>query len=176
MPSCADPPRACSAKPTGRSAARRLAIASGVRKCYGRDIFACRLASVRSSSLRAATGHPAVADRPSVVSRYSSQRARRRSLRCAGQRYQNSPSGRRRHAARQRRYRGRDKKVTHHGSPPPRGDDLLASGSPVSASDAAALEDRPRRTITHCHWCGRRCPQLIRQGFLRRRGHRRDRL
>jgi hypothetical protein len=66
--------------------------------------------------------------------------------------------------------------VTHHGSPPPPADDLLAPGSPVSASDAAVLEDRPRQTITHCHWCARRCPQLVRQGFLRRRAHRRDRL
>jgi hypothetical protein len=66
--------------------------------------------------------------------------------------------------------------VTHHGSPPPLPDDVLAPGSPVSASDAAASEDRPRRAITHCHWCGRRCPQLVRQGFLRRRGHRRGRL
>jgi hypothetical protein len=103
-------------------------------------------------------------------------RGRRRSLQCAGQRYQNGPAGRRHHAARQGRYRARDKKVTHHGSPPPPTDDLLAPGSPVSASDAPALEDRPRRTIPHCHWCGRRCPQLLRQGFLRRRGHRRDRL
>ena len=47
------------------------------------------------------------------------QRARRRSLQCAGQRYQNGPPGRRRHAARQGRYRARGKKVTHQGSPPP---------------------------------------------------------
>ena len=104
------------------------------------------------------------------------QRARRRSLQCAGQRYQDGPAGRRCHAGRQGRYRARGKKVTHHGSPPPPPDDLLAPGSPVSASDAAVPEDRPRRTITHCHWCGRRCPQPVRQGFLRRRGHRRDRL
>jgi hypothetical protein len=104
------------------------------------------------------------------------QRVRRRAVKCSGQRYQNSPAGRRRHAARQARYRARDKKVTHHGSPPPRPDDLLAPGSPMSASDVAIPEDRPRRTITHCHWCGRRCPPLVRQGFLRRRGHRRDRL
>jgi hypothetical protein len=104
------------------------------------------------------------------------QRARHRAVQCAGQRYQNSSAGRRRHAARQGRYRARSKKVTHQGSPPPPPDDLLAPGSPVSASDAAVPEDRPRRMITHCHWCGRRCSQLVRQGFLRRRGHRRDRL
>ena len=70
-------------------------------------------------------------------------RARRRSLQCAGQRYQDGPPGRRRHAARQGRYRARDKKVTHHGSPPPPRDDLLTPGSPVSASDADVPEARP---------------------------------
>jgi hypothetical protein len=45
--------------------------ASGVRKCYDDDISACRLVSARPSSSRAATGHPAVADRPSLVSRYT---------------------------------------------------------------------------------------------------------
>lgn len=101
-----------------------------------------------------------------------SQRVRRRAVKCAGQRYQNSPAGRRRHAARQGRYRARDKKVTHHGSPPPPPDDLLAPGSPVSASDAAVPEDRARRTITHCHWCGRRCPPLLPAGQLRGRHQR----
>jgi hypothetical protein len=105
-----------------------------------------------------------------------SQRARRCSLQCAGQRYQNGSSGRRRHAARQSRYRARDKKVTHQGSPPPPVNDLLAPGSPMSASGVATPQDRAWRTITHCHWCGRPCPPLVRQGFLRRRGHRRDRL
>jgi hypothetical protein len=104
------------------------------------------------------------------------RQARRDALRAAAQRYRSSPKGRRRHAARQGRYRSRCKKVTHHGSPPMPADDLLTSNSPESASDAVPAEDRPRRTITHCHWCGRRCPKLLRQGFLRRRGHRRDRL
>jgi len=104
------------------------------------------------------------------------KQAPRRSLQCAGRRYQNSPDGRRRHATRQGRYRERRNNVTHHGSPPPPPDDVLPPGSPVSASDAAAEEDRPRRTVLHCHWCGRRCPERVRQGFLRRRIHRRDRL
>jgi hypothetical protein len=38
-------------------------------------------------------------------------------------------------------------------SPSPAG----CTSSPMSASDAVIPEDRPRRTITHCHWCGRRC-------------------
>jgi len=100
--------------------------------------------------------------------------ARQTTLRRAGRRYQNAPIGRRRHAARQHRYRARCKKVTHHGSPPPLPDDLLPPGSPETASDAASLDARPRRPITHCHWCGRQCAGLVRQGFLRRRGRYRD--
>jgi hypothetical protein len=48
------------------------------------------------------------------------KRVRRRAVKGAAQRYQNSPPGRTRRAARQARYWARDKKVTHHGSPPPR--------------------------------------------------------
>jgi hypothetical protein len=102
------------------------------------------------------------------------RRARQTTLRRAGRRYQNAPNGRRLHAARQRRYRMLRKKVTHHGSPPPSPDDLLPPGSPETASDAVFLDARPHRPITHCHWCGRPCAGLVRQGFLRRRGHRRD--
>ncbi len=101
------------------------------------------------------------------------RKARHHTLRRAGQRYQNSSKGRGRHAARQGRYRSRRENVTHHGSPPPAADDLLAPSSPESTSDAAASDDRPRRPITHCHWCGRLCSGLVRQGFLRRRGYRR---
>ncbi len=36
------------------------------------------------------------------------------------------------------------------------------------------MDARPRRPITRCHWCGRQCAGLVRQGFLRRRGRRRD--
>ena len=104
------------------------------------------------------------------------QQARHRSLRSAGQRYQASRKGRLSHAARAARYRARCKNVTHQGSLPPASDDLLPPGSPMSASDAAAAEDRPRRSASHCHWCGRRCLEFVRQEFLRRRGGRRHRL
>jgi transposase len=56
----------------------------------------------------------------------------------------NQPSwGRLAHAVRARRYRARRKKVTHHGSPLPPSDDLLASGSPMIASEAKVSTDRP---------------------------------
>jgi hypothetical protein len=100
------------------------------------------------------------------------QSARRRTLRESGKRYQSSHRGRRAHAERTARWR-RQKNVTHHGSPPPGADDLLPPGSPEDASDAAAPADRSGQTALHCHWCGRRCPDFVRQGFLRRRTLRR---
>jgi hypothetical protein len=59
--------------------------------------------------------------------------------------------------------------VTHQGSPKPPSDDLLSAGSLVIASGAASSDEGPRRAASHCHWCGCRCPDLVRQGFLRRR-------
>jgi hypothetical protein len=95
--------------------------------------------------------------------------ARRHSLRAAGRRDQTSRRGRLAHAVRARRYRARGKKVTHHGSPVLPPDGLLAPGSPMSASDAKASTDPPSPPTSRCHWCGRRCLALVRQGFLRRR-------
>jgi hypothetical protein len=63
--------------------------------------------------------------------------------------------------------------VTHHGSPLCPLDDLLASGSPAFTSDAKARTDRLSPSASHCHWCGRRCLDLVRQVFLRRRLRRR---
>jgi len=96
-------------------------------------------------------------------------RARHRALRAAGRRYQSSRRGRLAHADRTRRYRAHRKNVTHHGSPEPPPDDLLSLGSPAIASDAAIPEEWPRRATSHCHWCGRRCPEFVRREFLRRR-------
>jgi hypothetical protein len=93
-------------------------------------------------------------------------RARRHALRAAGQRYQSSRRGRLAHADRTRRYRRRGKKVTHHGSPELPRDDLLLPGSPTIASDAVIPEKRPRHATSHCHWCGRRCPDFVRREFL----------
>lgn len=100
--------------------------------------------------------------------------ARRRSQRAAGARYQTSRHGRRAHAERARRYRARREKVTHHGSPAPSSDDLVPPGSRAVASGVITSDEWPRRPASHCHWCGRRCPDLVRQDFMRRRGHRRD--
>ena len=95
--------------------------------------------------------------------------ARRSAQRAAGRRYQSSHRGRLAHASRARRYRARQKNVTHQGSLQPPTDGLLAPGSVVAPSPPDPRLDAPPRPPWRCHWCGRRCPQLVRNGFLRRR-------
>ena len=95
--------------------------------------------------------------------------ARRRSLRAAGRRYQTSRQGRHKHAERMRRYRARQRlaaeKVTHQGSMPPAQNGLLASNPEVVATSPT-----PRTTPAgHCHFCGVRCPDFVRRGFLHSR-------
>jgi len=114
------------------------------------------------------------------------QEARRHAQRAAGQRYQTSRRGRIAHALRARRYRDRrrtapvsgqeeamlkhrrQKNVTHHGSPPQPPDGLL-SLDPAAANKPPSPGGFPRRPAWHCHWCGGRCPDFVRQDFLRRR-------
>ncbi len=99
--------------------------------------------------------------------------ARQRSLRDAGRRYRASQRGRRNQIRRSARWRDRQKNVTHHGSPHPPADDELPPGAPAGGGDAASCGDRCRQASSRCHWCGRRCPDFVRQGFLRRRIRRR---
>jgi hypothetical protein len=94
--------------------------------------------------------------------------ARYHAQRAAGRRYQTSRRGRLAHAVRARRWRARQKNVTHQGSPPPPPDDLVPPGSAVTASEPSPSPDA-RRWTWHCHWCRCRCSQFVRQGFLRRR-------
>jgi hypothetical protein len=95
-----------------------------------------------------------VCDRGHIYCAECAPHARRRSLHAAGRRYQASHRGRVKHAARSRRYRARQNKVTHHGSPPHRSDAVLATdpvrwwwsrnnrrrtvGRPHAGSDGAA--------------------------------------
>jgi len=105
-----------------------------------------------------------------------SRRARRQSLRAAAQRYQASLPGRRTHALRMGHYRARQEIVTHHGSPRPPADALLPVGAIAATSDEGSPTERPRRSASHCHWCGRACLPQLRQGFLRRRDRHRGRV
>lgn len=96
------------------------------------------------------------------------QEARRQAQRAASRRYQMSRRGRFAHALRARRYRSRQKNVTHQGSLPAALDALLSS-APEPVSEPPPAANPPRRPPWRCHWCQRRCPDFVRQDFLRRR-------
>jgi hypothetical protein len=111
--------------------------------------------------------------------RFDARRMRRRE---AGRRYQRSRSGRFNHAARSRRYRARQKIVTHQGSPAPPPNDCVPKVSaadqeePPPGAESAGLSSAPvpvtRTDATFgrcCHWCGRGCSPFVRRDHLRRR-------
>lgn len=87
--------------------------------------------------------------------------ARKSSQKAAGKRYQRSRRGRFKHADRQRRYRARRKKVTHHGSPLRPSNDPLTLRSEASET-LAVIEDGAVR----CHFCRRGCSPFLRLDFL----------
>ena len=88
-----------------------------------------------------------------------SRQARSSAQRAAGKRYQDSRKGRHAHARRQGQWRARHKIVTHQGSPPPSGADVLPG------DETAVLPADAQRTCT-CHFCGRTVSISVRQGFL----------
>ncbi len=99
------------------------------------------------------------------------EQARTASLRAAGQRYQASRPGRFSHAARQRRYRARCKKVTHHGSA---AITVTVSSPPVLPAATAQVvlpislpSTRPMALLIRCHVCGQACSPFIRRRWLR---------
>ncbi|WPL10374.1 hypothetical protein Thiosp_03859 [Thiorhodovibrio litoralis] len=105
------------------------------------------------------------------------QRARHDAQRAAARRYQSSRRGRHTHAARQARYRRRQReKVTHQGSPPRPSDQCscentptpIAVAEPVAVLNPAAVADDAQVPEVPCHRCGCECSPLLRQGFLRR--------
>jgi hypothetical protein len=120
------------------------------------------------------------------------EQARRQTLRGAGRRCQQTRRGRRMHAARMARYRaklaqsgvavampdeGRPREiVTHHGSPAPATDDLVAGGATAMPRNDASPAEPPGPAMTQCHWCGRCCLLPLRREFLRRCDHRRGRV
>jgi hypothetical protein len=94
-----------------------------------------------------------------------SQPARRQSQRAAGRRYQSSRRGRFRHAARQRCYRFRRRKVTHQGSIDSPADVLLSAESRVVAAHSGATPLTVAQGL-HCHMCKRLCSPFVRLDFL----------
>ena len=130
-------------------------------------------------------GHRYCANGCANITRRSRQRE-------ASNRYQQSRTGRHKHAARMHQWRQRRaasaKIVTHHGSQITPADDVLAANesptatspdsqapSPCSpiAPDSIALCATTNTRISmpaplwRCHWCQSPCPALVRQGFLR---------
>ena len=100
------------------------------------------------------------------------ERARQSSLREAGQRYQRSRRGRHCHAARQRRYRQRQReKMTHQGSPVMGGNASLKASPqrPANVPNWVLIDSK------RCSFCGRLCSVFLRLGFIRRRHRRRNR-
>lgn len=94
--------------------------------------------------------------------------ARRTTVKEAGQRYQNGRKGRQQHAQRMARYRDRKRKVTHHRSPAPPCDVLLISVPAVAVAALAPASSTPA-SAWHCRFCGCRCSDLVRTGFLKGR-------
>lgn len=88
------------------------------------------------------------------------EQVRQRAVRDAGRRYQDSLRGRHAHAERQRRYRARQPKVTHQGSPPGRTPDQLPSEPTAPMSPVPTVPGQ-------CCRCHRPLPDWVRQDFLR---------
>lgn len=90
--------------------------------------------------------------------------ARSESLKRAAKKYQSSRAGRFNNAARQQCFRQRQKqKVTHHGSPENRFDDLLKAD--LTQPEKAKKPCLTRSTL-YCHHCGAVCEPFLRHNFL----------
>ena len=96
------------------------------------------------------------------------QHARKDSLRRAGARYRSTWRGRLNNAARQRRFRARQRKVTHHGSVAVAGPAVLPM-TPTLPGDTAGNGYDRRADALHCHRCGGQCSPFLRRDFLRSR-------
>ena len=97
-----------------------------------------------------------------------SQAARQNAQRRAARRYQRTRRGRFQHAERQRRYRARRNKVTHHSSSHP---PAAASLSPKHGTITRSWSDEP---VNHapgvrCHFCQALCSAFVRLDFLHSR-------
>jgi hypothetical protein len=96
-----------------------------------------------------------------------SKTARMASQKRASKKYQKNRAGRFNNAARQQRFRPRQKqKVTHHSSLKiPR----CAVLSKQLNSPKSPVEPQKQTTTIYCHFCGEVCSPFLRHGFLRYR-------
>ncbi len=88
--------------------------------------------------------------------------ARSASLKRASKKYQSTRAGRFNNAARQERYR-QQQIVTHQGSLPARGHDLLKTR--FDWLNKAKKQERICTDVS-CHHCGAVCDPFLRQGFI----------
>lgn len=105
---------------------------------------------------------------------HCAQSARSASCKRAVRRYQQSRHGRHANAARQSRYRARQRldinKVTHQGSEHIPSDDLLPD-NPIAQKPSCKTAQVTAHSVTetsHCHFCGCTCSDFLRMGFIRR--------
>lgn len=94
--------------------------------------------------------------------------ARKRCLRDANARYRRSHRGRLANAARQRRYRARQQKVTYQGSDPAGDPALLKPGGEVTATTPVSTPPKHRNIALEpmcCHGCGRPVSVYLRHRF-----------
>jgi hypothetical protein len=99
------------------------------------------------------------------------QAARRASLQRAGARYRRTRRGRLNNAERQRRFRARRQKVTHHRSvpqPPP----AVLPDNAVCASNPACPTRTDDLMAIHCQHCGREVDPFLRRDYLTTTVHR----
>lgn len=108
-------------------------------------------------------------DRGNIYCSEACSSARRRaSLRLAGKRYQKTLLGRLHHAARQARFRLKQKeKVTHHGTQKSDGHGFLTKITEQGTFTPAREEEMQTQGNDHCHHCGRWCGSFARLKFWR---------
>ena len=96
--------------------------------------------------------------------------AHQESLRAAGRRYQNTHRGKLKHAQRQRLYQQRQTekkiKMTHMGYFPKLNEFSLKKRN---KPEKRLVATNPDETV--CHFCAKRCRELLRSEFLRDRGY-----
>lgn len=89
--------------------------------------------------------------------------SRKRSLKTAGNKYQQTKAGKIKHAARQQSYRQKQKKVTHHSSLIPTTNDLLITERSFDLINTSTTSTKQ----IQCHFCGKFCSVYVRTGFKR---------
>ncbi len=101
-----------------------------------------------------------------------SKKARMASQKRASKKYQITRAGRFNNAARQQRFRNRQKqKVTHHCSLQSSPHGVL--NTHLKTPKSSPLHPKQTKAI-HCHHCGEICSPFLRHGFLRDRIHQGD--